>query len=347
MLKTLKELLSATPRQYALYVVLYAGWGFINNGLGKLWKLAEFGHWWQVLTCYVLYLVPWSLAVRRKSLVQQYLHGLFALGVLELLGYALGTSIAHPDNVFDRVLGPRNFSLAMTLMFAGLLPAGNLLVAAVERALFGGGARSFLLAVCAVATAAGAAPRTYRLDGAQSEVVAITRPSGIGSGLSHAHVIEARGLSGELTYDAEAPERSAVQVSIPVASLVNDDPAARARHGLKDTLSDSDRKSIAGTIRSDQQLDAARFPTLSFKSTRVRALPDGRLEVQGALTIRGVSKEIAVPVQLKAEEAAVRGEGKVTIKHSDFGFKPVSLLFGAIANADEVELRIKLVGVPP
>jgi hypothetical protein len=140
-LKALQEILSATPRQYALYVVLYAGWGFINNRLGQLWKLAEFAHWWQVLTCYVLYLVPWSLAVRRRSLAQQYLHGLLALGVLELLGYALGTSIAHPDNMFDQVLGPRNFSLAMTLMFAGLLPAGNLLVAGVERGLFGGVAR--------------------------------------------------------------------------------------------------------------------------------------------------------------------------------------------------------------
>jgi len=140
-LKTLRDLLWATPRQYALYVSLYAAWGFINNGLGQLWKLAEFAHWWQVLTCYVLYLVPWSLAVRRRSVAQQYLHGLLALGLLELLGYSLGTSIAHPENAFDQIFGPRNFSLAMTLMFAGLLPAGNALVAWTERALFGGAAQ--------------------------------------------------------------------------------------------------------------------------------------------------------------------------------------------------------------
>lgn len=206
--------------------------------------------------------------------------------------------------------------------------------------------RALLLAAGAVATAAGAAPKTYRLDPAQSEVAAITRPAGLAGGLSHSHVIEAQGLSGELTYDPEAPEQSAVQVSIPVASLVNDAPASRARHGLKDTLSESDRKSIAGTIRSAEQLDAARFPALTFKSTGVRALSDGRLEVKGMLAIRGVSKEITLPVQVKAEGTGVRGEGKVTIKHSDFGFKPASLLFGAIANAEEVELRIKLAAVP-
>jgi hypothetical protein len=128
--------LRATPRQYALYVAIYATAGFINNHLGQLWELARFAHWWQVLTCYVLYLVPWSLAVRGLRIEQQYLWGLLALGVLELGGYSLGTSIAYPGNVFDRLFTERNFSLLMTLMFAGLLPAGNALVAFAESLLF-------------------------------------------------------------------------------------------------------------------------------------------------------------------------------------------------------------------
>jgi len=130
------ERLRATPRQYALYVALYAAWGFLNNRLGHVWELARFAHWWQVLTCYVLYLVPWSLFVRRLRVDQQYLYGLLALGLLELGGYSLGTSIAYPGNVFDRLFTERNFSLAMTLMFAGLLPAGNFLVSLAESALF-------------------------------------------------------------------------------------------------------------------------------------------------------------------------------------------------------------------
>jgi len=135
-LTSLLDLLRATPRQYALYVVLYATAGFINNRLGQLWELARFAHWWQVLTCYVLYLVPWSLAVRRLRIDQQYLYGLLALGLLELGGYSLGTSIAYPGNAFDRLFTERNFSLVMTLMFAGLLPAGNALAAFAESLLF-------------------------------------------------------------------------------------------------------------------------------------------------------------------------------------------------------------------
>lgn len=119
-----------------LYVALYGVWGFINNRLGQVWELARFAHWWQVLTCYVLYLVPWSLFVRRLRIDQQYLYGLLALGLLELGGYSLGTSIAYPGNVFDRLFTERNFSLVMTLMFASLLPAGNALVSFAESLLF-------------------------------------------------------------------------------------------------------------------------------------------------------------------------------------------------------------------
>lgn len=127
----------ATPRQWALYALAYAACGFMNNQIGIWLELAEFRYPWQVLTVYVLYLVPASLMVRRRPVAEQYAWGMVVLGFLELGGYALETSIAHPDNLFDRVFGVRNFSLAMTLMFAALLPAGNLLLGIIERSLFG------------------------------------------------------------------------------------------------------------------------------------------------------------------------------------------------------------------
>lgn len=127
----------ATPRQWVLYAVTYAACGFLNNQIGVWLQIAEFRFWWQVLTVYVLYLVPASLLVRRRPIPEQYAWGCVVLGVLELGGYAFETSIAHPDNLFDQILGVRNFSLAMTLMFAALLPAGNLLVGGIERLVFG------------------------------------------------------------------------------------------------------------------------------------------------------------------------------------------------------------------
>lgn len=126
----------ATRRQLVLYAGLYLLWGLCMNGLGKLLRIAEFVSWWQVVSCYVLYLVPASLFVRRYGVFQQYLYGLLALAPLELAGYAIGSSRAYPGNVVDQILGERNFTLAMVVFFAWILPLGNWAVAGLERLLF-------------------------------------------------------------------------------------------------------------------------------------------------------------------------------------------------------------------
>jgi len=133
---TLTENLRATRRQVLLYVGLYLLCGLVMNALGKLLQIAAFASWWQVVSCYVLYLVPASLLVRRYGPFQQYLYGLLALAPLELAGYALGTSFAYPHNVLDRIFGERNFVLVMVVFFAWVLPCGNWAVARLERRLF-------------------------------------------------------------------------------------------------------------------------------------------------------------------------------------------------------------------
>ena len=129
--------LRPTRRQLVLYVALYLAWGLGMNGLGKALRIAEFVSWWQVVSCYVLYLVPASLLVRRYGFLQQYLYGLLALAPLELAGYAIGSSRAYPGNILDRVLGERNFTLAMVVFFACYLPLGNRAVGWLEDHLFG------------------------------------------------------------------------------------------------------------------------------------------------------------------------------------------------------------------
>ena len=127
--------LAVAPGTLAVYLGLYLPIGFVMNAFGKWAGIAEFSHDWQVLTCYGLYLVPASLWVRHKAWFDQYLHGLLFMGLLELAGYTLGTSIAHEGNLLDAIFTPRNFTLAMVLWFAVYLPAGNYAVARVERLL--------------------------------------------------------------------------------------------------------------------------------------------------------------------------------------------------------------------
>jgi hypothetical protein len=133
--KHLREASRLTPSHWAAYAATYFLIGTGMNAAGQWLQIARFAHWWQVITVYVLYMVPLSVLFRGLPWWRQYLYGLLPMGLLELGGYALHTSYAYPGNVLDRVLGERDFSLAMTLFFAAYFPLLNALVALIVRTL--------------------------------------------------------------------------------------------------------------------------------------------------------------------------------------------------------------------
>ncbi len=95
------------------------------DAFGAAVEIAEFTYWWQVITCYILYMIPISLFLRPYKWYDQYAYGLIFMGILEFGGYALGTSIAYDNNLMDQFFTARNFSLGMTLFFASYFPIGN------------------------------------------------------------------------------------------------------------------------------------------------------------------------------------------------------------------------------
>ncbi|GAA4274047.1 hypothetical protein U6A24_01090 [Aquimarina gracilis] len=118
--------LKTTPKTLLLvYVIVYFLWGLGMNRFGAEMEIARFTYWWQVITCYILYMVPISILLREYKFFEQYAYGLVAMGILEFLGYWLKTSYAYPDNVLDHFFNPQNFSLGMALFFALYFPAGN------------------------------------------------------------------------------------------------------------------------------------------------------------------------------------------------------------------------------
>jgi polyisoprenoid-binding protein YceI len=187
-----------------------------------------------------------------------------------------------------------------------------------------------------------AAPVTYEVDAKKTELLAVTAPGGL-PGTGHAHVIAASKVTGKIVYDAEAPKESTVSVSFPTDGLRADDPALRRREGMPD-LSDGSRQGVNNNMREDDQLNPRLFPTVSFVSTSVKDIGHGQLEVTGKLSIRGVEKEITIPVSVKVKGDELIGTGSLLIRHSDFKFKPYSAALGAVKNLDEIGLKITLVG---
>lgn len=123
-------------RLLLVYATVYFLWGMGMNWVGQQMEIAKFTYWWQVITCYLLYMVPISLVLRGLPFHVQYAYGLIAMALLEFGGYALGTSYAYPNNILDQLFNIRNFSLAMAVFFALYFPLGNWAVQKIYTLLF-------------------------------------------------------------------------------------------------------------------------------------------------------------------------------------------------------------------
>ena len=65
---------------------------------------------------------------------------------------------------------------------------------------------------------------------------------------------------------------------------------------------DSARAAVNNNLREEDQLDVKRYPTISFESTRVAKVAEGKLSVTGVMEIRGVKKEYALGVSVVTVE---------------------------------------------
>lgn len=185
---------------------------------------------------------------------------------------------------------------------------------------------------------------TWTLDpGASALHVRVNKdPDTVASGLAHDHVVVAAGWSGKVTWGG--PNGCAGEVRVPVADLVVDPPEWRAKTGAGDPLTEKQRRQIRGSMLGKDQLHADAHPFIAFQATSCGGT-SGRVPVKGKLTIRGVTREITVPMDVSVEGGRFRARGTFTARATDFGFQPYSAFMGAVRNRDEMTFTVDLVGV--
>lgn len=129
LLSTFFEALSQTPgKLWLVYILFYGLWGTAMHYFGIYVKIARFKYTAQIISCYILYMVPISIFLKSFPWYEQYAYGLFFMGILEMGGYTIKSSLAYDNNILDKIFTARNFSLAMTLFFAAYFPLGNWIV---------------------------------------------------------------------------------------------------------------------------------------------------------------------------------------------------------------------------
>ena len=135
-----------------------------------------------------------------------------------------------------------------------------------------------------------------------------------------------REWEGELDWNAENPERSSVSVTIDAASI------------------DTGVDVFDGHMKGETFFDVENHPEITFVSTGVEKTGDATGVITGDLTIKGVTKSVALDTKFNNAGFMERGNlykigfsARTTVKRSDFGVDAF-----APAVSDEVDILIEV-----
>jgi polyisoprenoid-binding protein YceI len=159
--------------------------------------------------------------------------------------------------------------------------------------------------------------------------------SSIEFSVRHMMISKVRGqfdkFSGEINIDEDNPERSTIDIHIDAASI-NTRESQRDAH-----------------LRSADFLHADLYPTLNFRSTKIETTGKNKARMHGALTIRDVSKAVAVDVEFVGQSKSPWGAlvygftGSTKINRKEWGLVwNVALETGGVLVGEEITVNIEL-----
>ena len=105
-------------------------------------------------------------------------------------------------------------------------------------------------------------------------------------------------------------------------------------------------------LRSADFFEADTYPTIDFRSTAIRSLGEGELEIDGELTIHGVTKDITLTAEVEGTETDPQGNDRVglsastQINRSEYEVRfNAALGSGNVVVSDRVKILVNLSAV--
>ena len=96
-------------------------------------------------------------------------------------------------------------------------------------------------------------------------------------------------------------------------------------------------------VRRPRWFDTGKFPVATFSSTAMKDLGGDKYEILGKLTLKGATREFAIPVQVKPDASGNSlAEGQFTLKRLDFKIGDGQWSDPSVV-ADEVLVRLRMV----
>jgi polyisoprenoid-binding protein YceI len=195
-----------------------------------------------------------------------------------------------------------------------------------------------LYGVAAAAIVRGAPGQTYTIDASRSRAtIEVGKSGALSFAAGHTHEVVASGIAGTMTVDTADPARSTGRVTIDASAL---------KVSSKDEPAD-DVPKVQATMAGPQVLDVEHYPTITFviTSIAIKTNQETRLDgvVTGQLTLRDVTRSIAVPVAARLEGESLIATGRFALKQTDYGIKPVSV-GGVVSVKNTLNISFDIVG---
>lgn len=198
-------------------------------------------------------------------------------------------------------------------------------------------------ATTGVAVPAGA--ERLEIDPRRTAVTVLVRRAGPLARFGHNHAIVSSQESG-FAWVGRDLAGSGFEIHMAVKDFVVDDPSVRAAAGPDfsgEVAGDARQGTYANMLR-EEVLDAARYPEIVVSASSLAGTSE-RPTAAARLTLRGVTREIELPIQLRREPGTVAASGTLRLRQTDLGMTPFSVAGGAVQVADEVEIRFEVVAV--
>jgi polyisoprenoid-binding protein YceI len=157
---------------------------------------------------------------------------------------------------------------------------------------------------------------------------------GILKSLGHDPVLGVRDFAGKVRFDPEAPEHSALNMTVKSASLE-----------VQNNASEKDRREMK-RVMDEEVLEIADYPEIAFHSEKITSSNANgsfyRAQVQGILALHGVKRKLNIPVQVMAAGDTLRASGEFSLLQTDFRIEPPAVAAGALKLKDELKFTFDI-----
>lgn len=160
-------------------------------------------------------------------------------------------------------------------------------------------------------TATGSPAQAFTIAASQSRITVTLTQQGMIKRMYPIHSVAVRAFSGRIELPPNDESRASVEVSAEAKSLTN----------IDEKMSDFERNGFQ-QIRHENVLESSRYPTISFRSvsvTNIQSTDKGRkFTLNGDLTLRGVTRRVALPVSVVITDKQLRAIGEAKFKQTGF-----------------------------